>query len=819
MAAIGLLARADLRQRWRSWLLLTLIAGVAGGVVIASVAGARRTATALDRFLDYTRPQTLQLYGDPEVVARAVRVPQVADWDHGAYLLMAPPTPEGRPDVDASGVVNPFLPGTRLRPERGMERALLVAGERADFADPNSITIDERTAERYDLRPGDWFTMFAYDKADFERMAEGNDAFAPHGPRLELKVAGIVRTPFDFTPVAPDDDVVYKGTADIYFTPAFWRVHGDDVAGFGPEGVAAVRLRAGTADLPAFRSAVRALPGGETVDIEVGSDSSSVSDTAEESIEVQAAALYAFAGLVAVVGLAVVAQSIARQLMMSSIDQATVRALGVTRRQSTVARVAGVVPMVTGAVVVAVGLALALSPLAPIGLGRRAEIAPGFRADWLVLGVGALSLVVALLGAAGLVAVVTVRRSTEVSLADPGVVGRGRPSTIVGRLAQLGMRPTAIAGARMALEPGRGAGAVPLRTAVAGTTIAAAAVAAALSFGGAVDRLLGEPRFQGWNWDVVVGDNLDEADTGFGEEGERLLDGNPNVEGYAGVAAPVEPLTIKGRSLLAAGLVDGRGDVGPEPITGRLPSAPDEIAIGTRTADDLGVEIGDVVTARGGSRQLALRIVGTAVISPDLNLGQLSKGALLTAAGLRRFFGDSVVLHQFLVRYAPGVDPGDAYAGLQEDWGRTVLRFYGTPEGENLRRVRGLPAALAGVVALVGVATLAHALLASVRRRRGDLAVLKAIGFSRRDVFATVAWQASLLGGAASLVGVPAGVVLGRWAWRLVADSLGTPIPAPTPWLALLVLPLAAVALANLIAAGPGRQAARTPPAVVLRAE
>ncbi|HEV2922158.1 MAG TPA: hypothetical protein VG673_23415, partial [Actinomycetota bacterium] len=55
MAAVWVRARAELRRRWRATVLLALLVGLAGGVVLAAVAGARRTATVTDRFLAYHR--------------------------------------------------------------------------------------------------------------------------------------------------------------------------------------------------------------------------------------------------------------------------------------------------------------------------------------------------------------------------------------------------------------------------------------------------------------------------------------------------------------------------------------------------------------------------------------------------------------------------------------------------------------------------------------------------------------------------------------------------------------------------------------------
>jgi ABC-type lipoprotein release transport system permease subunit len=86
-------------------------------------------------------------------------------------------------------------------------------------------------------------------------------------------------------------------------------------------------------------------------------------------------------------------------------------------------------------------------------------------------------------------------------------------------------------------------------------------------------------------------------------------------------------------------------------------------------------------------------------------------------------------------------------------------------------------------------------------------------------VLATVAWHATTLAAIGLLLGLPIGDALGRWAWNTFANQLGVvPVAVtPLPWL-LAVVPCT-IALASLVATIPGRIAARTQPALVLRAE
>ena len=109
---------------------------------------------------------------------------------------------------------------------------------------------------------------------------------------------------------------------------------------------------------------------------------------------------------------------------------------------------------------------------------------------------------------------------------------------------------------------------------------------------------------------------------------------------------------------------------------------------------------------------------------------------------------------------------------------------------------------------MLAVGTLSHALLAGVRRRYRDLALLKALGLVRSQLLRVVCWQATALAAASLLAGVPLGVLAGRWAWAVFAWSAGVAIRPNVPVPLVLAAIPATVLLANLIAVGPGWTAA-----------
>jgi ABC-type lipoprotein release transport system permease subunit len=130
-----------------------------------------------------------------------------------------------------------------------------------------------------------------------------------------------------------------------------------------------------------------------------------------------------------------------------------------------------------------------------------------------------------------------------------------------------------------------------------------------------------------------------------------------------------------------------------------------------------------------------------------------------------------------------------------------------------------VPLLLGALLVLLGVATLVHVLVTGVRRRRRDLAILKVVGMRQGQLLRVVSWQAAALTAVALAVGVPLGIVAGRWSWSLFAGSVGVATDPSIPFLLLLAVAVVALLLAALSATIPGRAAARVRPAAVLRNE
>lgn len=149
----------------------------------------------------------------------------------------------------------------------------------------------------------------------------------------------------------------------------------------------------------------------------------------------------------------------------------------------------------------------------------------------------------------------------------------------------------------------------------------------------------------------------------------------------------------------------------------------------------------------------------------------------------------------------------------------TVLGVQRPAQIVDYRSIGATPVFLATGLAAGAVIALALTLIASVRRRRRDLAIMKTLGFTRRMLAAAVTWQAAVDGVIGAAIGIPLGILLGRELWTLFARDINA-VPQPTvPGIAILLVGLGTVVVAILAALWPGRNAASTPPGLVLRSE
>jgi hypothetical protein len=796
--AVWIRFRAELRTRWKAWLVLAVLAGIAGGLVIGVMAGARRTDSAVDRHAEVHRLPDLavNMSGQSPYFEQVARLPQVVGAGLAAWLVVVGRTREGEP-LPQNGPVS-FWANVDGRFWVTEPRPKLLAGRLPDQRRPDEALATPGAFEALGIRLGDTFrlrlvTLESFEQTPNEVLLGADPETAEWGPLAEVRIVGVAANPFpaDFS-------------AFVHLTSAFYRA-------FGGGELAAwtyalnVRLQRGREDIQAFEEAVAEVTDGSAFVYDTQADF----DTVRSSIHLQAQALWLVAAIGAVSALALLGLALARQTAFEAVDNGTLRALGMSARQLVAIGTARAALVGLVAAAVSILVAAAVSPLLPIGHARELEPDPGFALEPMTVGVGAAAVFVATL-LTGLLATWRANRARKRRGPSEETGAPPARACTAELLARQGFPATIVAGVRLALAPGRGASAVPVRTTIAGAVLAVAVLGLALTFSASLAHLFDTPRLYGQNWDYA-GWNVAE------EELDRrvvAIRADPSIEAAA-LAVDDWFVSIGGHDVSVVAADDVKGSVPPTVIDGRAPRAPDEILLASKEMDALGVEIGDVVEVEGSERSGRLRVVGRGVLPTALNRA-LGEGAALTFQALRQIEGD-IPPWGLQVRIAPGADREAVLARLQREWvdARPVLPALVADFGG----VDELPLAVAALFAAVTAAVLAHTLVTSIRRRRRDLAVLKTLGFDRSQVLATVAWQATTVAAIGLLIGLPIGIGLGRWAWNLFAEDLGVvPEPVTPLWPVLLVVP-ATILLANLVAALPGRMAARTQPALVLRAE
>ena len=820
MRPAWLILRADLRRRWRPMLAMAVLTGLVGGVVLVAAAGARRTDTAFPRFL--SRSHAADLLVSPARSGfggyfRAVAgLPQVASADTVAFLQMSLPGPGASP---FSGLVaEASLSGGE---GVAINRVKVLSGRLFNPADPHAVMISPVLAAREHLRPGGTLHLIGYP----QRQGRGG---IRHVVRLAFQVSAIVVTDDEIVPAT--HELAYPR---VLLSPAFSRTR--LARSFNPAGGASyVVLRPGAA-AAAFTSRAVALAAPYRVGAVQVVHLATERAAAQRAIQPEAVALAIFAALAGLIALAVIGQLLDRQLVLDSAEFPILRALGMGRSRLVLLSLARVALVTTAGAVAAVAVAVAASPLMPIGPARFAEPAPGIDVNLPVLGAGFLVI-------AAVPLLVLIPGAVRAAARAPGAPGQGQPasparlSRLSAALGLAGSVPGSL-GVRMAFEAGRGRSAVPVRSALAGTTLAVAAVVGAVVFGASFLGLVGTPHSYGQNWaqqlDLQVGSIP--ASTG-----SRVLAGISGLSGYAGgnygqvsVAAPGSGSAA---AVPAIGIDQLHGSRFLTLLSGRAPAGPGQITLGPRTLRMLGLHVGQRVRVSANNGTSMMRIVGSAVFAAftvgggsatDLGTGAAVSASVLSQPNPPVCTGRATCYNFFLLRYKPGTDLPAAAGHL-----KAAVTRAGCPQGlclvtsdqrpsdiEHFTGVRDTPLVLGALLGVLAVGTLSHALLAGVRRRYRDLALLKALGLVRSQLLRVVCWQATALAGAALLAGVPLGVLAGRWAWAVFAWSAGVAGQANVPVPLVLAAIPATVLLANLIAAGPGWTAARIPAGTALRSE
>jgi putative ABC transport system permease protein len=779
-AAVVAIARAQLRRRWRALAALGLLAGLVGAVVVTTAVSARRTGTAYERLEEsvHVDDARVSVYGGAELADQVASLPLVRRaWVAGLGV--------GRPAGD-----NVAYFGVLSGPPRADDlfSPLVVAGRAYDQDAPDEVVVAERFSQAVGIGVGDVLALRFITPEEFRQFDVGFGE--PDGPAVDLRVTGVVR-------FGSEDSM-----APVFASPAFAARHGAETT---VAHQVLVHLHGGPRAIPALDAELERLSreaapppqgGEEFAPLEV-----SYPSAARSGVEATAGVIVTGLGIVGLAagaaGLLAVALVFGRYQESTASDQAVERALGLTLGARVLAYTVPTAMAATVAALATFAGGLVAGVVEPIGAVRRYEPHPGWAPNVATAAAGAFITGVVVV----CVAAVAARRAYGRSEVRPPL----RPNPVVARAAALGARPTLLVGLRLALEPGRGRTAVPVRSALIGASLGMAGVVAVGTFGASLDRLLTTPTRYGWPGDFTIADVT-----------EPVVDdlvGDPRLSSVS--VLETSTVRLGGRQTTGITVSVRSGSPAWALLDGTLPAGPDQVALGTRLARRLGTGVGDdveMVDREGRSHMV--RVVGVG-LWPRLTDGEMGVSVALTEEGMARY-GLNEPFRQAVVDVS-GADP----QAVVDEYGRDLEVEAQEPPVEvaNLGQLRELELPVGIFLATIGVVALGHTVTVAVRRRARDVAVLRALGLTSRQAAATLATMALTTAVVGLAVGTPVGLSVGNTAWKAVARGIGVADDALVPAGLLVSAAPAAVAAALLAASVAIRRASRLQPSAVLRSE
>ncbi|MFF8925715.1 ABC transporter permease [Streptomyces longwoodensis] len=259
---------------------------------------------------------------------------------------------------------------------------------------------------------------------------------------------------------------------------------------------------------------------------------------------------------------------------------------------------------------------------------------------------------------------------------------------------------------------------------------------------------------------------------------------------------------------------------------GRAPHGAQEVAIDSETARRAGYEVGDTVRMSVDGPVLAPRITGV-FTTDDGNVAAGGSLALFDTPTAQKLFGKAGTYDEIDVKAAPGTSQTALKAALDRALPRATTE---TTTGERLAddqaelissQMSGLKQGLlvfAGIALFVGTFIIANTFTMLVAQRTKELALLRAVGASRRQVTRSVLIEAFVVGTVAGVSGLVAGVGIGA-GLRSLMGGLGATVPdgplvvSPGTVATALVVGVVVTMLAAWL---PGRRAAKIPPVAAM---
>ncbi len=808
--------RATFGAQWPGLLALALLLALMGGLAMGAVEAARTTDSSFTDFSASTHVPDFFVFDgvynpqfgldsayNPALLRTLATLPHVTRVESyvalNAGLLSANSTPDPASEgVTGTATVNGL--------DFNEDTVVVTQGRMLNPKRADEMVMDDATARVQGVHLGQVVRIGWFNNVDASSPGL-NSLKAPASQQLRVKVVGLGAIHAES--LFEDQDSAQAAGIELFspaLTSKLLRCCSSDM-------VSGLTVAGGSRNVAAVEREVRAvLPKGLPF---IAGATSQAEARGARTLRPEAIALAVFGGIAALATLLIAGQMISRRIRLRVDEFEVLRALGAAPATIAADGLLGVMAAVAVGTLLAAAVAVALSPLGP--LGPVSPLVPtALHPDWAVIGVGLVMLLAVLEG----LALITAGRAQPHRLARR--LQPPRLSRAVQLAAGAGLPAPAVTGIRFALEPGTGRTSVPVRSAILGAIVAVVVVVSTITFGSSLSTLISHPSLYGWNWTDAIDGGGGIGDIP-GHAAATLLDHDRYVAAWTGVY--FSNLAIDGQLVPVLGGTP-HAAVGPALLSGQGLEASNQIVLGASTMAQLHKQIGDTVTVKGAHGLTTLRIVGSATM-PAIGVAasahlEMGVGALLSSqlipAAQRNIFNGTPGPNEILVTMKQGADPTKAFASLVAIGQKVQLagnggQIYGVERPAEILNYQSLgttPALLGISLAAGAVAALGLTLVASVRRRRSDLALLKTLGFRRRQLAATISWQASVAVGTGCVVGIPLGIALGRVLWTLFARGINA-VPDPVvPWGWVLLIAVVAMLLANLVAAAPGRLAAHT---------
>lgn len=287
-----------------------------------------------------------------------------------------------------------------------------------------------------------------------------------------------------------------------------------------------------------------------------------------------------------------------------------------------------------------------------------------------------------------------------------------------------------------------------------------------------------------------------------------------------------EPMATSGVPTFAASVADDEFEPF-DPVEGRLPRTDGEVAVDKGTADKKGFEVGQTVTVAGDPGTRRYRLVGIAKFGSVDSLAGATV-VLMTLRQAQVMTGTEGAFDTISAAAAPGTSPEQLRDAVKAELrGQAVDVRTGEEEAaqetadtqEDLGFLRIALLVFGGIAIFVGAFVISNTFSITIAQRLKELALLRTLGASRRQVLRSVLLEAALVGTASAVLGLLGGLLVAPGIVAIFA-AIGFDLPtSDTVLLGRTVVVSLAVGIIVTIAASlaPAVRATRIPPMAAMR--